>query len=370
MTVAHLRSVLIAIVGPPLVLLTACAGEAPPPDPLRPVRTIDAYTRGGERVRSFSGTARAGLESRLSFKVSGTVEVLNTRVGDRVRRGQVLAELDPRDYQLRLEDAQSALDRDRAEARNAEANYARIRDLYENENASLNDLDSARAGFESARAAVDSGGNKLEQARLQLDYTRLHAPADGAISAVPVEVNENVQPGEPVVILTSGSRPEVEVAMPELFISSIREGQAVEVKFDALDGRSFTARVTEVGVSSVGLATTFPVKVRLDGEEPAILPGMAAEVLFRFETTGGRESMVVPAFAVGEDRQGRFVYVVETGGDGAVGRVARRAVTVGDLTSDGGLEITRGLEDGERVVTAGISRIQDGMQVRLDRAGD
>jgi RND family efflux transporter MFP subunit len=161
----------------------------------------------------------------------------------------------------------------------------------------------------------------------------------------------------------------VEIGIPEVFISRIQEGQSVEVTFDALRDRTFNATVTEVGVASTGLATTFPVKARLDRDEPDVLPGMAAQVHFRFGAGGERERIEVPAFAVGEDRDGRFVFVVEEIGDG-VGRAVRREVTVGSLTADGGLEILHGLVDGERVITAGVSRIQDGREVRLDAAGE
>jgi len=349
--------------------LWGCAEEAPPEPTLRPVRTLQVFSAGVERVRSFSGTARAGQESRLSFRVRGTVEVLDVKVGDRVRAGQLLARLDPQDYQLQVEDAQASLARVRAEVRNAEANYARIRDLYENNNASLNDLDATQAAFESATAALESGEKKLEQARLQLSYTRLEAPTPGAISEVPVEVNENVQPGQTVAVLTAGERPEVEIGMPEVFISRVKEGQSVEVTFDALGARSFEATVTEVGVTSTGLATTFPVKARLDRDEPDVLPGMAAEVHFHFAGEGDGDRIEVPAFAVGEDRNGRFVFVVDEIGEG-VGRAVRREVTVGGLTPEGGLEILEGLVDGERVITAGVSRIQDGLEVRLDTVGE
>jgi RND family efflux transporter MFP subunit len=351
-----------------LLLASGCAEEAPPAEPLRPVRTQQVFRTGSERVRSFSGTARAGQESRLSFKVAGTVAALEVKVGDRVRAGQPLARLDPQDYRLMVEDAQASLARVHAEARNADANYARIRDLYENSNASLNDLDAARARSESAQAALESAEKKLEQAELQRSYTQLAAPTAGAIADVPVEVNENVQPGQTVVVLTSGSRPEVEVGIPEVFIARIREGQPVEVTFDALPERRFAATVTEVGVAATGMATTFPVKARLDQNPSQVRPGMAAEVHFRFAGGRAEQRMVVPAFAVSEDRGGRFVFVVEAAGEG-VGRIARRDVKVGDLTEDGGLEILDGLQDGERVVTAGVSRIQDGLEVRLTDGG-
>jgi RND family efflux transporter MFP subunit len=345
------------------VALAGCSGSPPAEEPIRPVRTEQVFRTGGERVRTFSGTARAGVESRLSFKVAGTVERVAVKVGDTVRSGQLLAELDPRDYELQVEEAEASLAQARARARNADSNLDRVRGLYENNNASQNDYDAARAEYEYSAAQVSSVEKKLELARSQLSYTRLTSPSNGAISAVELEVNENVPVGQTAVVLTSGSRAEVQVAMPEVFIAQVREGEPVDVTFDALPGQRFPATIIEVGVAAGGLATTFPVTVSLSEASPEILPGMAAEVAIGFETVDGRERIIVPPFAVGEDRQGRFVFIAEPGVDGlAVSR--RTAVKVGDLTGEG-LEILEGLEEGELLITAGISRIEDGMQVRL-----
>ena len=343
--------------------LFGCHGNPPEEEPTRPVRVEKVYTTGDNRVRTFSGTARAGVESRLSFKVAGTVRRISVKVGDTVRSGQSLAELDPKDYELRVEDAEASLSQARARARNAESSLGRVRSLYENNNASQNDYDAARAESEYSAAMVSSGEKKLELARSQLSYTRLVSPLAGAISAVDAEVNENVAVGQTAVVLTSGKQPEVQVAMPELFISRIREGNTVEVTFDALPGEMFKAVITEVGVTSGGLATTFPVLVRLQDASPDILPGMAAEVAIGFETTDGRDRIMVPPFAVGEDQSGRFVFIAEPGAND-LATTRRRNVKVGDLTG-GGLEILEGLEEGELLITAGVSRIEDGMQVRL-----
>ena len=97
-----------------------------------------------------------------------------------------------------------------------------------------------------------------------MSYTRLRAPAGGRISSVDVEANENVRVGQTVAVLTSAAEMEVEVAVPEVLISRIREGDSVTAAFDALPDRSFAAAVTEVGVTTGGLATTFLVTVRLD----------------------------------------------------------------------------------------------------------
>ncbi|MEZ5066009.1 MAG: efflux RND transporter periplasmic adaptor subunit [bacterium] len=346
--------------------LIGCQSEPPEEPVIRPVRWQQVFATGAERERAFSGTARAGLESRLSFKVGGTVRSLSVNVGDRVTAGTRIAQLDPADYELRLQDARASVTRYEAEQRQASAAYDRIRQLYENKNASRADLDAARAASEAAAAAVTSAEQKLELAQANLDYTRLTAPVDGAISSVPVEVNENVQPGQVIAVLTSGSRAEVTCTIPEMLIGQVRAGDGVSVTFDAAPGRQFAARVTEVGVSAAQGGATFPVTARLEEESDTVLPGMAAEVVFRFGARDGRPRIRVPASAVLEDREGRFAFVVEPAENG-LGTVHRREVTVGELASDG-LEILSGLTDGDRVVTAGVTKIQDGMTVRLPDA--
>lgn len=346
-----------------LTSLIACRREEQPENVLRPVRFQQVYSTGGNRVRSFSGTARAGVESRLSFKVSGTIRNLPVQVGDSVRAGQLIADLDPQDYRVQAQEAEAALAQANAQARRAQAEYERVRLLWENNNASKSDLDAARAASESAEATVAAQEQNLEAARLRLSYTRLTAPVAGSVAAVNVEVNENVQPGQEIVLLTSGSQLEVEVGVPEVLISQIETGEEVTVTFDALPGRSFSARTTEVGVAATGMGSTFPVRAVLSESDPDIRSGMAAEIAFLFETPGQREVYLVPPVAVGEDRDGRYVFVVEPGEPGQ-GIVRRRAVEVGDLTAEG-FEVFEGLSDGDRVVTAGLSKIEDGQVVRF-----
>lgn len=346
-----------------------CGGDAPSPAPLRPVRTEQVFSTGGTRIRTFSGSARSGTESRLSFRVGGTLIERPASVGDTVRAGELIARLDPEDYRLQLREAEAGLAQANAQAQNAESSYERVRDLYEVDNASRADLDAALAAYQSAEATVRAAEQRRRLAEQQLSYTRLTAPTAGAVASVNVEVNENVQPGQIVLFLTSGDDLEVEVAVPEALISQIREADTAWVSFDAVPGRRFEARVTEVGVAATATATAYPVTVALAERDPALRSGMAAEVEFRFAGSGGADVIVVPSVAVGEDADGRFVYVVERaeGEDPGVGVVRRRAVDIGALTTEG-LQVMRGLSDGDHVVVAGVSRIADGLRVRFDRA--
>ncbi|MDH3744806.1 MAG: efflux RND transporter periplasmic adaptor subunit [Acidobacteriota bacterium] len=345
------------------LVFLGCAEEPMAETVLRPVRYQAVSASSETRSRTFAGVARAGVESQLSFRVAGTVERVPVVVGRRVGRGQVLAQMDRTDYELQVQEAVAGLAQATAAARNAEADYERVRGLYENNNASRRELDGARAGNESSRAQVEAAEKRLEQARRQLSYSTLRAPVDGTVASVDVEVNENVKAGERILLMTAGSEIEVEVALPEAVIAKVESGQSVEVSFDALPGRTFQAEVTEAGVAALGTATTFPVIVRLGEADPDIRSGMAAEVVFQFtpESAGGR--MMVPAVAVGEDRDGRFVFVLESSSAGQ-GVVRRRAVSVGELTGDG-LEILGGLVDDEVIVTAGVRRLVDGEKVKL-----
>jgi RND family efflux transporter MFP subunit len=349
--------------------LTGCGSEPPAAAPrLRPVRTVVVQRTGGGVTRTLAGVARAGVESRLSFRVSGTVESVGVALGDRVRRGQELARLDPTDYELRLEEAEAGLAQAEAGLRRAEADFDRVRALYENRNASQGEYDAARAGSESAQAQVESGQKRLEQARQQVGYTILRAPSDGAIAAVSLEVNENVAAGQQGFLLSAGTELEIEVAMPEVLIAQVAMGQPVSVRFDALQGREFAAEVTEVGVAVTGSASTFQVTASISEAAPEVRSGMAAEVTFIF-AQDREERIVVPGVAIGEDRDGRFVFVLERGDDGT-GVVLRRAVTIGEPAEGlGGIEVLDGLSEGEEVVTAGVRRLSDGMAVRVLAAG-
>jgi len=321
-----------------VVLTAACGKEAaePPAEVIRPVRYEEVVAASGGQER---------------------------KVGEGVAKGQLLASLDARDYELQVQQADAALAQADAEARNAEHNYDRVRQLYENNNASRNDLDGARARAESARAAVQSAAKQLELARRRLTYTRLAAPFDCAVASVDAEERENVGAGQTVVRVNCGDQPEVEVAVPEGLITQIQPGDDVTVRFDALPGRTFAAAVHEVGISAGRSATTYPVTVRLAESDPGIRPGMAAEVAFRLDRGTGEAGVLVVPAAVGEDRDGRFVFVVEATGEG-LAVAHRRPITAGDLVGDR-LTILEGLTPGERVVTAGVSRITDGQTVRM-----
>ena len=253
---------------------------------LRPVATLTTAYAAQQRYYEFSGVAKAGLTSRLSFRIAGKVQTLNVAVGDKVKKGQLIATLSPSDYQLELQKSQAALSQAKAEARNASANYGRIKSLYETETASRTELDSAQAGSEAASALVRQAQNALALAEQRLGYTRLVNQENNCLVAnSEVESGENVSAGSTVVIVNCGNTTKVETVVSETFISRVKHGDEVFVQFNAFAGQKFKAVVTEVGVDAKG--TAYPVTVALAKSETPILPGMAAIVFFKVELGNG-----------------------------------------------------------------------------------
>lgn len=330
---------------------------------LRPVRFITVSDASAFRDRSFSGTSKSSRESRLSFKVAGTITNLPVQIGQRLNAGELIAEIDPASYVLQAQQAQATLVEAQANDRRAAANYERTKGLYANSNASLNDLDAARAQAESASAVVRAASKALEIARLNVSYTKLTADAACSIASINAEVNENVTAGQQVAAVSCGYSFEVTVDLPESLIASVDESTPVSIRFGAIPGEEFSGTISEIAVASGAGSAAFPVVVKVNEVHPSLRSGLAADVTFQFDSAASQGGgFVLPVTAVIRDPDGSFVFVAET--DGAEGEavVRRRNVTLGELTQSG-IEIEEGLQVGDRVITAGISVIREGQRV-------
>ena len=348
-----------------VALLVGCGDPPPPPEAaLRPVKSI-VVESGATAVRDrvFSGSARSAEEAALSFKVSGTVAQLPVAVGDTLKRGALIASLDRELFGVEVDQALAEQARTKAARRNAEAEYQRVRRLYGNDNASRNELDTALANAESAKANHDAAIQGVRLAKLNLSYTRLSAAEDCSVAALDVEANENVSAGQTVARVNCGDAWEVEIAVPESLIASFEDGMAGTVSFPSVPGQTFEGTVSEVGVATGG-ERTFPVILSLDTPPGQIRSNLAAEVTFRFSARPeSQRGLHVPPAAVIEDELGRYVFIVKPADEPGASVLERRSVDVGEI-SELGLEVLSGLDVGERVVTAGQIHARDGMLVR------
>ncbi len=334
-------------------------------EPLRFVRYEVIKRSPKESERLFSAVAHASNESKLSFKIPGTVKKIRVKVGDRIRKGQLIARLDDETYRLQKEQAEASVERIKIQLANLEKVFKRFSVLIEKNAIPENDFDNISSKYEAAKAGLKAAEKQLELATLQLSYTNLYSTVDGYVAYKNGEEGENIGAGMPLFIVNSMRTIDVKFSVPESLISQLKKDDSAKVSFDALDGMVFQGKLYELGVSTLAsLPTTFPVTVRLEGKVDKIRSGMTARVELSVKNGDDAGRIFVPSHSVGEDRQGRFVYVAVRDNEKEA-RVERRPVKIGD-TANLGIEIVKGLKPGEILVTAGVHFLENGMKVRLD----
>ena len=346
-----------------IILIISCGEDEEKEEILRPVRYQKIFTTGGASERTFTGTAKVGIESNLSFKVGGTISEIKLKVGDIVKKGQVLAKLNPTDLSLQEKEAEAALKEAESQLLNAKNNYNRIKQLYENNTASKSDLDKARSSYESSSASTERLKNSLKLARQQLSYTILKAPDDGIIAVSNSEVNENVQAGQTIAILNVGKEMEVSLGLAENVINRVVKGMKVDVSFSSVRSQTFKGTVSEVSPSIDINSSTYPVRIIINNPTKNLKSGMAANVKFSFSNVSTKELLIVPVSAVGEDSKGRFVFLVEPL-DSVIGIIKKQHIEIGELTNEG-FEVITGLSVGQEVVTAGLQTLLEGQKVKI-----
>ncbi len=333
--------------------------------PLRSVKHQSVSYSSDKLVKTFSGITKAELEANLSFRVSGRVEAIPVDIGDNLTQGQLVARLDSKDYAVLLEQARAELAAAKASLRSAESEYNRTIGLYEKRNASKSQLDTTRASAESAKAQVKANNQQVEAARLQLSYANLYSPQDCVVSSKPVKENENVSSGQVVVSVNCGKKVEVIVDVPESYIDKVEQDQQVNVALTAMDNSRFTGRVTEISSGSSDQAAAFPVTITLDGDHESLRAGLAAEVEFT-QSNGAQESYyILPITAVAHDEKGDFAFVLTPGDNDEQAIVKKAYLEVKEIVQQG-VRVTSGLSDGDKVVTAGVTVIRDGMTVKVE----
>jgi multidrug efflux system membrane fusion protein len=345
---------------------------------IRPIKYSQIKSSEGIEQHIFSGVAKAQNETNLSFKVAGTLSSVNVELGDQVYKGQVIATIDPADYNIQTNQAKSQREGSIANSKaaetqliNAQATYDRVSKLYENNSVSLSEYQQAKAGVDAAQAQyeaavsqVNTTDQQLKAAGNQVSYTRLLSPLNGVITAMQAEANEVVNAGMLIAKVSALGRPEVEVGVPEIFINKIKKGQEVKITLPSSPGNEFKGIVDQVAYAS-GNAPTYPVIVEIDKSVEEIRPGMAANVTFLFSGNGSDQSpkMIVPVEAVGKDRQGNFVFVLNKKTETTY-VAQKKVITIGPLLPEG-FELISGLSEGELVATAGLKSLMSGAEVKL-----
>ncbi|MDA9368183.1 efflux RND transporter periplasmic adaptor subunit [Flavobacteriaceae bacterium] len=340
------------------LLLASCGqsgNQAPETAKPRLVRTLTVGGPSAGAWQEYPAKVEAAQVAVLAFRVSGELAQLIAREGDKVNSDQLVAKLDDKDQQIRLRAR-------KAEYERAQADFERGQSVFKSGGISRSDVQRLETTASTARS-------NNESAERDVQATELRAPFSGFIAVRSVENFEEVSALEPIYTLQDVSTIFVKVEVPESIMIRARREQEVQVSafFDTIPDRRFPLELNEVATRASDGSNTFQVTFEFPNTQDfTILPGMSVTVRMENPATMvTSEVLFVPAQAVLADEAGAFAFVALPGVDNLAVIEARR-LTVGDLTG-AGLEVRSGLAPGDQLVTAGMSKLQNGQSVRLSR---
>jgi RND family efflux transporter MFP subunit len=339
-----------------LLVLAGCeANTAPAPKSERPVQIQRVRVQNADSAREFVGVVRPRYETDLGFRVAGKIVTRIVNVGDRVAIGDVVARLDPEDLRLQLQSADAELVAATSNLSQAAADFERYAKLKVNGWASVADFDRKKAASDEAQGRLDRARRALDLARNQLTYAELKADADGVITATLAEPGQVVAVGQAVARLAHHGEKEAVVSLPETWLAEARKSKAI-VRLWADRERSFEARLRELSPQADTATRTYAARFTIEKADEAVAFGMTATVTL----TPAVDAKVakLPLSAILNRGAGPSVYVVDTSGT-----LILRPVTVASFAEDAAL-VTRGVAEGDKVVTLGVQKLEPGLRVR------
>ena len=315
------------------LLAGACSRKTPAPAVVRPVKVATA-AGAGLIDKDFAGMATPDDAVNLAFKVAGQVLDVPVSQGAGVKKGELLAELDPRDIELQQ----------------------RMQRLLEHEAVSRQEAEAAATRYAQARSTYENTLDLLKD-------TRLKAPFAGVVERKYVDNFERVQAGQPILRLVNPVTSTVQFTLPENALPLLRDSSTrFTVAFDNYRGAAIPARLKEY-VETSSDASGFPVSLTLENPDPAryrISPGMSCTITM-LSADPVPDAVSLPVSAVyAPAGGGTYVWIV-----GAGDRVMRREVTLGELFGRDRVVVDSGVAPGERVVTAGVYQLREGERVRI-----
>ena len=288
---------------------------------------------------SYPGYLEEGQSVDLAFKYGGLLEQIYVKEGSRVTKGQRLAKVSSPTLENSLRSAQATLEQ-------AQDAYNRLKKVHDN--GSLPDIKwkEMEANLEKAQAAYDL-------AYAMIAENDLTAPFSGTVSAVNVEVGENIPPLRPVISLINTDKMAVKITVPEDEIAAIQVGDPAEIVIPALNDRQYQGLVTEKGMTASLLTHSYPVKVLVDQPDKDLVPGMISKVMLKADVNS---AIIIPANAILINKDGKFVWVEENG------KATRRMIQISGYSGNGVI-VSEGLQSGDRVIVEGYQKVSEGMKI-------
>ncbi len=344
----------------------------------RPVKIEPVKSASASAMRAFPGVAQAVREATLAFRVGGPLRKLPVDVGQYIQEGELIAQIDRRDFDVRVKALTARLEAYRAQHVDAELQFTRYTKLYAKNAVPKAEFDHVKATFDRISAQVEATRQELQAARNALEDTSLRAPFSGYVHRKFVENYDFVKETQPIVLFLDCSVIEVTAGIPEEMVADDIHLERFSCTFDTYPGIRLEAHLKELGRKPRASNQTYPLTVTLTPPESLqVRPGMASTVHISFTSRTSKPCVLVPVSAVVNDRENRsWVWQYNN----STATVDRQAVKTGRLTEEG-LEVYGDLQEGMLVVSAGAHFLQPGQKVTVhntdwmqkqhaDRAGD
>lgn len=347
-----------------VVLAVSCAESSPPvADEPRPVKILNIGEPSDMPSREWPGRVEPAQNAELAFEVAGKLTSLEDVEGKQVKQGDILATLDPRDYQARLASA-------RAKFKQSKRDYERSQELF-----AKNVVAAAERYVKERFVSVAEA--EVREAQKALEETKLRAPFSGTIAKVLIDNFQTVQAKQVILVLQDTSALEIKTDVPERDLASIRpglpveqrqqyieeSGTKIEVGFDAIPGRRVATELKKIASVADPVTQTYTVTWALKTPEDFnILPGMTAKVIFEGIEFGSEDAstVLIPSHAVLGRDEGATPYVWRINPDSMV--VSKVEVKLGELQGDS-VQVIQGLTTGQKIAISGVHQLQEGMQV-------
>ena len=340
------------------LFLQACTKPVPAEEPVRAVKVVtvglDAMQSGAE----YAGEVRSRVESRLGFRVSGKLLRRNVELGQHVKAGELLAQLDPQDFKLAADGARAQLAAAATNRDLALADYKRYKDLREQNFISAAELERRDTALKAAQAQVDQVQAQLAGLGNQTGYANLVADVAGVVTSVDAEPGQVLAAGTPVLRIAQDGGRDVVFAVPEDKVGKLKVGSQVQVQAWA-EQKSATATVREVAASADPVTRTFTVKVGLSGPDTWPL-GSTVTVMPKALDRSGPSVIKLPTSALQHDGEKAAVWVLEKA------TMTVRLQPIAIATADGNeVVVAQGLEPGMQVVSVGAHVLNPGQKVTI-----
>ncbi|MDD7886929.1 efflux RND transporter periplasmic adaptor subunit [Flavivirga sp. 57AJ16] len=327
--------------------------------PLKKVKYTIAGYKGEKKQKTFNGETQSASITNLSFRMGGIITKMNATVGRKVKKGELLAQLDTREIDLSYQQINEAVRSSKVQLEIAQSTLDRAKRLYQAQAASLSDLEQARNGCSQAKAAYESNLKSLSLTSNQYNYAKIIAPTSGIISKVYVEKNEVVKAGANIITIDSDNNEfQVKVSLPENYINEVRLNDEVVLVINDVNKQGV---ISEIGYVAQG--ASFPITINIVKPDSNLRPGLSASVTFKMDSESQNKTLLVPIEAVRQDESGNFMYQLISQENG-IYQVVKTTIEIGEISGNY-FNVISGICQGDYIAIAGLNNLYDGMQVQL-----